>query len=63
LDWLEIGFYIASDCEFEECSRTTEKALVVRDLSFNGHAVVPEPGLLSLLAAGALGAGLRRYRS
>ena len=65
LTWIEVGFYLPEICETDPgnvvCMPHTEKALIVEDLTF---AAVPEPGLLSLLAAGALGIGVRRrYRA
>jgi len=66
---LELGFYLPAECDDAEppedviCSPETEKGLAVDDLTFEADAV-PEPALLSLLAAGALGVGVRRrYRS
>lgn len=65
LAWIEVGFYLPEICETDPfevgCDPGTEKALLIEDLTF---AAVPEPGLLSLLAAGALGIGVRRrYRA
>ena len=62
LDWLEIGFYIAGDCEERECETDTEKAFWVEDLSFEGHSV-PEPSLIVLIGAGIGAVGRRRYRA
>ena len=70
LDWIEVGFYLPQICEDDPpegtetlCSGNYEKALEIQDLTFEAVAV-PEPALLSLIAAGALGAGVRRrYRS
>lgn len=61
LAWIEVGFYIPDICltdPFDDsCNLNVEKALIVEDLTF---AAAPEPGLLALLAAGALGVGVRR---
>ena len=57
---IDIGFYIASDCEEEECNTDTEKAFWVEDLTFEGHAV-PEPSLIVLIAAGIGAVGRRKY--
>ena len=66
LTFLEIGVYKPDECldlgEFPEdpphaCVFDQEHALVIEDLTFSP---VPEPGLLSLLAAGVLGVAVRR---
>jgi hypothetical protein len=66
LSFLEIGVYQPDECrdlgEFPEdpphaCVLDQEHALVIEDLTFSP---VPEPGLLSLVAAGLLGAAVRR---
>jgi hypothetical protein len=62
LSWLEIGFYIAGDCEDAECETATEKAFWVEDLSFEGHSV-PEPSLIVLIGAGIGAVGRRRYQA
>ena len=70
LDWIQVGFYIPQICEDgpseedeELCRPNTVNALALGALTFEADAV-PEPGLLSLLAAGALGLGARRrYRA
>lgn len=64
LGWLEIGFYIADNCdeEFDECDIATEKAFSVEDLTFEGHAV-PEPSLIVLIGAGICAVGRRKYHA
>jgi hypothetical protein len=70
LDWIEVGFYLPSFCGDDEPPEGTEeicrspfndKALSIEELTFEA-VPVPEPGLLSLFAAGALGVGVRRWR-
>ena len=59
LSWLEIGFYIADDCEDVECEVATEKAFWVEDLTFEGRAV-PEPALTAVLGTAIAAAFGRR---
>jgi len=65
LSWLGYGFYLPAECESDDppdglvCSVSTEKALILQDLTFEP---VPEPALVWLLAAGALSVGVRRSR-
>jgi hypothetical protein len=66
LRWLEIGVFQPDECrdEFPEdlphaCDFNHEHALELEDLTFRP---VPEPPLLALLGAVALGAGVRRWR-
>lgn len=67
LAWLEFGFYLADECyggdppEDEDiCDPATEKAFVVGDLTFEHPPSVPEPALVTLLAAGFASVGWRR---
>jgi hypothetical protein len=67
IEWLDVGFYLPGICDGEEppddpdvCDTSTEKALVIEDLEFEA---VPEPALVSLLAAGALAFAVRRRRA
>lgn len=65
LSWLGYGFYLPAECESDdppdglECSVSTEKALILQDLTFEP---VPEPALVWLLAAGVVSAAVRRRR-